>query len=619
MLLLAVLLNVIPGSDMIICKLNAPSGASNGVWPGSVMVLNCTILQDGPVEYITWKKDGDVLRNTSIVSPGQSLLMWEALKLEDLSDKDDGQYSCVAVKGIHSQEDWYTLNIFAKPHIIPIGLTELELRYGDRFSVTCSASGWPKPNITWTKHGNKYMESSHVLKSPYGLKLQFLFARLTDKGLYACHANNTIGSDLWPVLVKVKPVQFHMRSVKVTTPYKRITVYENQNISLECRASDIDNKHFASFWKHDGKSLTDPERKSKVEVANHLVLWYKIVNVTLKDAGSYTCGVQTDMGEDNQVIGLNVKRRGPPRVSSKNPTIFSKLGSSATLSCTLQYADIADVIMEWTQNHSQWFYTHSRYYNIEHKDPRNGNIIYSLVIRNVTVKDLGCYNCDVKTSLGSCSSTVCLQLKQTKKEIMTIYASSSAGPLWKTTVPVFLVCLVVCVAGFIAGFYARKNRIRRPGFQDNSGPRATDGYQYDVFITFSSKDFLWVKTELIPLIEKHNLNYCIHNRDFQPGKNIVDNMADSVYNSRRILAVLSKNYMSSTFCRGELDMALCRNTLRNDSSLIAIRVDEIEKKRLPKALQGNTFLDYYNDQEKNLWEIRLAKQLALKEEEENTL
>jgi hypothetical protein len=96
-------------------------------------------------------------------------------------------------------------------------------------------------------------------------------------------------------------------------------------------------------------------------------------------------------------------------------------------------------------------------------------------------------------------------------------------------------------------------------------------------------------------------------------------MADSVYNSRHILAVLSKNYMSSTFCRGELDMALCRNTLLKDSSLIAIRVDEIEKKRLPKALQGKRFLDYYEDQEKNVWESRLAKQLVSNDEEENSL
>jgi hypothetical protein len=108
---------VLPGSDFLVCKLRAPSEASNGVWPGSVIVLNCTILQDGPVEYITWKKDGHVLSNTSLVSPvkpGKSLLMWEGLMFKNLSDKDDGLYSCVAVKGTHSEEDWFTLHLFGK-------------------------------------------------------------------------------------------------------------------------------------------------------------------------------------------------------------------------------------------------------------------------------------------------------------------------------------------------------------------------------------------------------------------------------------------------------------------------------------------------------------------------
>lgn len=105
---------VLPGSDMLKCKLNAPSGAANGAWPGSVIVLNCTILQDGPVEFITWKKDGYVLKKTNFLSPGSSLLMWEGLKLENVSYKDGGEYSCVAIKGIHSQEDWYTLNVYGE-------------------------------------------------------------------------------------------------------------------------------------------------------------------------------------------------------------------------------------------------------------------------------------------------------------------------------------------------------------------------------------------------------------------------------------------------------------------------------------------------------------------------
>ena len=65
-------------------------------------------------------------------------------------------------------------------------------------------------------------------------------------------------------------------------------------------------------------------------------------------------------------------------------------------------------------------------------------------------------------------------------------------------------------------------------------------------------------------------------------------------------------------------MALCRNAIFKDSSLIAIRVDEIEKKRLPKALQGKTFLDYHDDGEKDHWESKLTKQLVLHDNKESS-
>ena len=131
-----------------------------------------------------------------------------------------------------------------------------------------------------------------------------------------------------------------------------------------------------------------------------------------------------------------------------------------------------------------------------------------------------------------------------------------------------------------------------------------------MFVTFSSKDLSWVKATLIPVLEKENMNYCIHNRDFELGKGILDNMADSVYRSKKVLAVMSRHYMDSKYCRGELEMALYRSTETGDSSLIVIRIDDIEKKRLPKALRNRTFLDYYEEKERKTWEERLVKHLA---------
>lgn len=130
-----------------------------------------------------------------------------------------------------------------------------------------------------------------------------------------------------------------------------------------------------------------------------------------------------------------------------------------------------------------------------------------------------------------------------------------------------------------------------------------------MFVTFSSHDLNWVKKELIPLVEKHKLNYCIHHRDFEVGKPVVDNMAESVYTSRKVLAVMSHNYLSSKFCRGELEMALYRSTEMGDSSVIVMRIDGVDRSKLPKALRNRTFLDYNDFAERKNWEERLIKHL----------
>lgn len=137
-------------------------------------------------------------------------------------------------------------------------------------------------------------------------------------------------------------------------------------------------------------------------------------------------------------------------------------------------------------------------------------------------------------------------------------------------------------------------------------------FKYDVFVTFSGKDFDWVKRTLMPLLEEYGVKYCIHHRDFELGRGIYDNMAESVYTSKKVLAIVSKSYMASKFCQSELEMALYRNTEMGDSSLIAIRIDDTDKESLPKSLRSRTFLDFHDKTEKKTWEERLIKHLVTK-------
>ena len=90
-------------------------------------------------------------------------------------------------------------------------------------------------------------------------------------------------------------------------------------------------------------------------------------------------------------------------------------------------------------------------------------------------------------------------------------------------------------------------------------------------------------------------------------------MANSVYNSRQVLIVLSNNYLASNFCREELHMALQRRADTGDSSLILVTIDRLKKKQLPSALREKNLLDFEKHQKKQDWEKKLLNALYVSE------
>ena len=133
--------------------------------------------------------------------------------------------------------------------------------------------------------------------------------------------------------------------------------------------------------------------------------------------------------------------------------------------------------------------------------------------------------------------------------------------------------------------------------------------KYDVFVTYSRNDFPWVDRELLRLLRENQINYCVDHVHFELGKAIVENIADSVYQSRKVLAVWSGSYASSKYCKQELDYVIQRSFQNSDCSVIVIALDKTDRKRLPKALRARTFLDDSESVERQGWGKRLIKLL----------
>ena len=100
-----------------------------------------------------------------------------------------------------------------------------------------------------------------------------------------------------------------------------------------------------------------------------------------------------------------------------------------------------------------------------------------------------------------------------------------------------------------------------------------------------------MKETLLPLLDDNNLKYCVHDIHWEPGRLINEHMVESVYQSRMVLALLSKNYMKSHFCKEELHYAIYRNLEKGDRSLIVLKIDDINIKRIPKEIRNRTFID----------------------------
>ncbi|XP_026140434.1 toll-like receptor 13 [Carassius auratus] len=185
------------------------------------------------------------------------------------------------------------------------------------------------------------------------------------------------------------------------------------------------------------------------------------------------------------------------------------------------------------------------------------------------------------------------------------------------------VVLFFHLRGWVERRFGRQWHRRRTRVEGADGE--IEEMRYDAFVSFCTRDEAWVMGEMAPRLEGQGnprLRLCLHHRDFEVGKDIVDNITESIYSSQCTVCLISRRYLRSNWCSLEMKVATHRQLEEQKHRLILIFLEHISPfelsafHRLVKLVRSRTYLDWPEDEgdRVHFWD-RLRRNIAEEDSE----
>ncbi|XP_053396095.1 toll-like receptor 13 [Mercenaria mercenaria] len=124
-------------------------------------------------------------------------------------------------------------------------------------------------------------------------------------------------------------------------------------------------------------------------------------------------------------------------------------------------------------------------------------------------------------------------------------------------------------------------------------------FVYDAFVGYEADDSAWVRRRLLPVLEDEvGLKLCIHERDFQPGAFINDNIVTNIDMSEKIIIVLTNGFARSEWCMFELKVAHSK-LIKDGTELVVILLEKIDGRHVNHSLKvlfdTTTYIEWTED------------------------
>uniref|UniRef100_A0A3Q1FDF4 Neuronal cell adhesion molecule n=2 Tax=Acanthochromis polyacanthus TaxID=80966 RepID=A0A3Q1FDF4_9TELE len=357
-----------------------PSGTSSTkmVLRGHVLEMEC-IAEGLPTPEISWTKiSGDL-------PAGRTFFLHynKTLRIVDVSESDAADYRCTAKNQLGAVHHTIRVSVKAAPYWISGPPRNLVLAPGENGTLTCMASGTPKPSVTWAMNGIPIENSpKDVSRKVEDDTIIFTGVQTGSSAVYQCNISNDYGYLLSNAFVNVLS-----EPPRVLTPANKVyQVIKNHQAMIDCASFGSPIPKITWFKGSRSMSLDGDY------YITHNNGTLEIYVAQAQNSGKYTCVARNSLGIYENHVHLEVKE--PTRILKQPEYKVVQRGRSVVFECKVKHDPSLIPTMTWLKDDGEL--------------PDDERLIVdndSLTITEVTENDAGVYTCIMNTTLDHDSAT----------------------------------------------------------------------------------------------------------------------------------------------------------------------------------------------------------------------
>uniref|UniRef100_A0A6Q2WS02 Contactin 1 n=1 Tax=Esox lucius TaxID=8010 RepID=A0A6Q2WS02_ESOLU len=351
---------------------------------GQNITLECFALGN-PIPQIRWRKmDGELPSNHEVSMAGAHLHLY------NVQYEDEGTYECEALNSKGKDRHRARVSVEAFPEWTE-SISSTERDISSDYTMSCVASGKPKPHIRWLKDSHSVRTQEN---KPLVHNLTFSGLTFEDSGMYQCIAENRHGviyANAELRVIACPPTFEH-------NPVRRNLAAKNGRVVIECRPKAAPKPSLS--WSKGTELLFNSTR---------VFIWedgsLEILNVTRADEGQYTCFAENDRGKANSTGYLSITEATKITLAPSNTDV--KVGESTSMQCAASHDSTLDITFVWTLDGRAIDFDREGSHFELGKEKGDGE----LLIKNAHLNHAGRYTCTAQTPVDNVTAAADLVVR----------------------------------------------------------------------------------------------------------------------------------------------------------------------------------------------------------------